>query len=344
MFELKPRQLPASGAAAKQQQPAQQNGPQSLQQIGQKNAPAPAADDSDDEEFEQRLGSATQGHALGGGDGEKEDETEQQQLPMEGPPRPSRLANGSSNVGGGAVIGQQQRTKATAEAEKPRILVDRPLIDYGTDSEEGEAEEASQEDDGGVGKRALPVDFFGLTSAPVKRPRFGEGLPMEEGEEPPIFIDDVAPGPARPSMPLPDQSMEQDDGQMLVGPSNATPIRSITDQEAGRIIYERDLAPFGVSSTMASCAVSDMIDVSVDAALGPDIRQNLLRNLDNKKMAQIALGPLPKLKKNEADRLAKRKHQITHLATVAVSREEQLQEKWAEGKQNKKMSRQKYGF
>jgi hypothetical protein len=28
----------------------------------------------------------------------------------------------------------------------------------------------------------------------------------------------------------------------------------------------------------------------------------------------------------------------------AITREEELQEKWAEGKQTKKMSRQKYGF
>ena len=55
-------------------------------------------------------------------------------------------------------------------------------------------------------------------------------------------------------------------------------------QEATKLIYERELAPFGVSSVLADDAVSGIIDVSVDAALGPNVRENLLRNLNNKQM------------------------------------------------------------
>jgi hypothetical protein len=78
--------------------------------------------------------------------------------------------------------------------------------------------------------------------------------------------------------------------------------------------------------------------------IGPNVRETLLRNLNSKVMAQIAAAPLPNLKKSEKDRTAKQKHQITHLAQLAVAREEQLQEKWAESRAKKVTTKKKYGF
>ena len=50
--------------------------------------------------------------------------------------------------------------------------------------------------------------------------------------------------------------------------------------------------------------------------LGPNVRENLLKNLNNKSLARVATGPLPKTKKDPKQKLSKMKHQITHLATV----------------------------
>jgi hypothetical protein len=50
------------------------------------------------------------------------------------------------------------------------------------------------------------------------------------------------------------------------------------------MIYEKEMVPFGLSTVHANDAVSGIIDVSVDAALGPNVHQNLLRNLNNKQM------------------------------------------------------------
>lgn len=48
--------------------------------------------------------------------------------------------------------------------------------------------------------------------------------------------------------------------------------------------------------------------------------------------------------KTTGDRLSKQKHQITHLAKLAVARESQLQEKWADSKAKKRATANKYGF
>jgi hypothetical protein len=84
--------------------------------------------------------------------------------------------------------------------------------------------------------------------------------------------------------------------------------------------------------------------MSILKALGSNVRETLLKNLNTKVMAQVGTGPLPKIKRDPQDRMAKRKHQITHLATLAVAREEQLQEKWADNRAKKRASSQKYGF
>ncbi|KAL3113925.1 hypothetical protein niasHT_017875 [Heterodera trifolii] len=231
-------------------------------------------------------------------------------------------------------FGEQNAQKQIAKSVA-QITLNRPLgIDYGdSDSSEDEAND-SKETDGEKDSRAK--DFFGLLStSPVeKRAKMDDQFDAE----PQLFIEDVEPGPSRPP------------NHQIVGmgraEGNEGPIknvRAISDEQAHRLIYERELAPFGANPMIAQDAVSQMLDVSVDNALGPNVRENLLKNLSGKQLAQLPLAPLPKMKKSDSDKLAKRKHQITHLATVAVSREEQLKDKWADSKQTKKMSRQKLG-
>uniref|UniRef100_A0A915E586 Uncharacterized protein n=1 Tax=Ditylenchus dipsaci TaxID=166011 RepID=A0A915E586_9BILA len=89
------------------------------------------------------------------------------------------------------------------------------------------------------------------------------------------------------------------------------------------------------SGTITDNIASEMI-YKKEQGSWPHVQENLLKNLNNKVMAQVSIGPLPKVKKDPKDRLSKRKHQITHLAGLAVAREEQLQEQWAENRQKKK--------
>lgn len=78
--------------------------------------------------------------------------------------------------------------------------------------------------------------------------------------------------------------------------------------------------------------------------LGPNVRETLLKNLNNKAMAHASALSLPSVKKGPQDKLAKQKHQITHLAQLAIAREEELREKWADDKHKRVSTAKKYGF
>jgi len=149
-------------------------------------------------------------------------------------------------------------------------------------------------------------------------------------------VDDPFVGPSRP-FSKPEHIVDE---AQLAG----NKLKTISDEMASKIIYERDLAGFGISEMAASRIAENIVDVSVDNTLGPNVRETLLKNLNTRVMAQVATGPLPQVKRDPKDKLAKRKHQITHLAALAVAREEELQDKWAESKARKKASSQKYGF
>jgi hypothetical protein len=41
---------------------------------------------------------------------------------------------------------------------------------------------------------------------------------------------------------------------------------------------------------------------------------------------------------------SKRTHHVTYLAKVALERDQELRDSWAQGKFNRKMAREKYGF
>ncbi|KAI1733112.1 mitotic checkpoint regulator, MAD2B-interacting domain-containing protein [Ditylenchus destructor] len=219
-----------------------------------------------------------------------------------------------------------QVKSSTSQTAAPIKKPIQSLVNYGSSGSDSEEEEAEQSD--------TETDFFGIKAAKQQK---------LDTEEPALYenLQDVEFGPAPP----PNRSNNFDyptiDDQDDVQPTSS---RVISDETAQRLIYEKELAPFGISSITAREAVDNIIDVSVDKALGPNIQGNILKSMNTKVVAQIAVGPLPKVKRDPKDKMAKRKHQITHLAGLAVAREEQLQEKWAENRQKKKQSSQKYGF
>jgi len=162
--------------------------------------------------------------------------------------------------------------------------------------------------------------------------------------------DDVEPGPSRAlesgaqALSSPWEEPEDWDPRKFVGkPKGAGLSKIISDKQAKQLIYKNEMAPFGLSPMAAAHVLDNMIDVNVDQVIGPNVRENILKSLNTKVMAQTAMGPLPQVK-DEKSRLSKQKHQITHLAGIAVAREEQLQEQWAESRAKKKQSAKKYGF
>ncbi|KAI6211959.1 hypothetical protein M3Y96_00489700 [Aphelenchoides besseyi] len=178
-------------------------------------------------------------------------------------------------------------------------------------------------------------DFFGFTSSKIEPQAVSSGSSSIPYFAPHARIYAEAPGPARP------RPVESSDDSELMG---AVLAKKIDDERAQRMIYDKELAPWGQSDAKARDAVMNIRDVSVDDQLGPDVQQTLLRNLNNRAMAQLATGSMPNAKKTPQDKLAKQKHQITHLARVAVAREEQLLEQWANSKQKKKEAAKRYGF
>ncbi|VDM22000.1 unnamed protein product [Wuchereria bancrofti] len=120
----------------------------------------------------------------------------------------------------------------------------------------------------------------------------------------------------------------------------------IDDSQALCMIYSRDIAHLGGTVSNAAKAVENIVDVSVDKVLGPNVRSTLLKNLHNKSLAEATLSHLANIPKSKdtVSMLARRKHQITYLASVAVAREEQLAEQWSVNRHNKRTSARKYGF
>ncbi|CAI4225927.1 unnamed protein product [Auanema sp. JU1783] len=177
------------------------------------------------------------------------------------------------------------------------------------------------------------IDFFGLSSQP----------------EPKIFKTDVdVPlvgssgldsniGPARPTVndqvPDDEEYPEYDD----VGPSKV-----ISNEQAVKLLSRDETIQFMERRSLTDIA-SNLLEVRVDDALGPNVKQNLLKSITKKAIVKDTMAPLPKAK-GPVDPNARKKNQITYLANLAVDREEALQEQWSESKQMKRMTRQKYGF
>ncbi|KAM3726966.1 Proline-rich protein PRCC [Dirofilaria immitis] len=121
---------------------------------------------------------------------------------------------------------------------------------------------------------------------------------------------------------------------------------AIDNNQALCMIYSRDVAHLGGTVSNAAKAVENMVDVNVDKVLGPNVHATLLKNLHNKSLAEATLSHLANMPKSKESisMVARRKHQITYLASVAVAREEQLAEQWSVNRHNKRTSARKYGF
>uniref|UniRef100_A0A0N5ALA1 Rubis-subs-bind domain-containing protein n=1 Tax=Syphacia muris TaxID=451379 RepID=A0A0N5ALA1_9BILA len=165
------------------------------------------------------------------------------------------------------------------------------------------------------------IDFFGLNS--VETTETTESVPETK-----IFT--TSYGPERPKQELDIVC------NLTLNYANVALFKYdfFSHFEAARLIYSNDIALYGGTERDASATVDNIVDVSVDQVLGPNIRANLLKNLHNKSLAEA----------DAKDIVARRKHQITYLATVAVAREEQLAEQWSQNRHAKRMSAQKYGF
>jgi hypothetical protein len=76
------------------------------------------------------------------------------------------------------------------------------------------------------------------------------------------------------------------------------------------------------------------------------VQETLLRNLNKKMVVKSSSISLPKLENGSRNRLAKRKQHITHLAQVAVSRneQEQLRDQWADNREKRISSAKRYGL
>uniref|UniRef100_A0A7E4VNW4 Proline-rich protein PRCC n=1 Tax=Panagrellus redivivus TaxID=6233 RepID=A0A7E4VNW4_PANRE len=181
-------------------------------------------------------------------------------------------------------------------------------------------------------------DLFGLGS--VKKQGLIDPSKLQKTDAAPaLFLMDEDIGPARPVPVAVQQEPQQSDAN----------IKHLTDDDAKKLVYRYELQHTGASNIIANDCVSGMVDVNVDNTLGPNIRENLLKNLDHRKMATVfpanSEGKVdPKAKKGPANKLAKMKNQVTHLAGIAVAREEELQEQWAKNRETKTAAKRKYGF
>ncbi|CAD6196712.1 unnamed protein product [Caenorhabditis auriculariae] len=202
-----------------------------------------------------------------------------------------------------------------------------------------------------------------ITSRPV--PSLVQAGSDDSDDEPADFFGLSSSGPSRVEQPIEIPALPINGSMDLVGPSRPTQEELhpsqlynhvdmpeeeyvprggvISDEGAHRLImqYARDIGP-GEDRSYNDMA-ANLVDVKVDDALGSDIKATVLKNLTHHAFMKSTQEPLPQ-PPGMTNQLARRKHQITYLANLAVSREEQLQEQWAQQKQTKRMGRAKYGF
>lgn len=195
----------------------------------------------------------------------------------------------------------------------------------------------SDDDDDG------PTDFFGFSSAPTRKE---SEIPSEIPYMTMNSSMDVV-GPSRPDEGMDPRQMyempeEEEDVQEGPSASNAWLHRKINDEQAHKLLmrFSHDIGQEERRSINEMA--NSIVDVNVDDALGPDVKTNIIKNLGHRAFVEATSAPLPQVQTQ--GQMSRRKHQITYLASLAVSREEQLKDQWADQKQSKRMARQKYGF
>lgn len=199
------------------------------------------------------------------------------------------------------------------------------------------AEESDDDDDG-------PTDFFGFSSTPARK--------VEEAVDIPFMAINSSMDVVGPSRP--NEEDEMDPSQMYQMPeydepghdgpssSEAWLHRKITDEQAHKLLmrFSHDIG--SEERRSINEMASSIVDVNVDDALGPDVKTNIIKNLGHRAFVEATSAPIPQVQTQ--GQTSRRKHQITYLASLAVAREEQLKDQWADQKQSKRMARQKYGF
>ncbi|CAL2040828.1 unnamed protein product [Caenorhabditis brenneri] len=201
------------------------------------------------------------------------------------------------------------------------------------------AEESDDDDD-------EPTDFFGFSLAPTpKVEKAASDIPFMAMNS---SMDIV--GPSRPNEEDeidPSQMYqipEDEEGQQSQGPSSSEAWlhRKITDEQAHKLLmrFSHDIG--SEERRSINEMANSIVDVNVDDALGPDVKTNIIKNLGHRAFVEATSAPIPQVQTQ--GQTSRRKHQITYLASLAVAREEQLKDQWAEQKQSKRMARQKYGF
>uniref|UniRef100_A0A0R3S2F4 Proline-rich protein PRCC n=1 Tax=Elaeophora elaphi TaxID=1147741 RepID=A0A0R3S2F4_9BILA len=228
---------------------------------------------------------------------------------------------------------------STGNAKMPEVLTVEKTSNE-TKSVEEECDDASDEDDSS--------DFFGLKT--VNDPPLVSNIAtvsgISSGKEPEqaeLTADVKVENNVSAFFSHPGTTADCYDTS-----SSTTLSGAIDDNQALRMIYSRDVAHLGGTISNAAEAMGSMIDVSVDkvAVLGPNVHATLLKNLHNKSLAEATLSHLANVPKSKdiGNVVARRKHQITYLASIAVAREEQLAEQWSVNRHNKRTSARKYGF
>jgi len=239
----------------------------------------------------------------------------------------------------------QPKLKANNATLKPSVILLRQSVSKQKKNTERPVKHeakfiATADSDEDEDAAATTGDFFGLSRAAEPAvtttlgASYGPMKPNFDVEEQEISGDHLHPSQM--------YNMANEDMDNHLQPSKVKGV--ITDEQAHKMIVKHELAPWGFHDGAATAAVSEMIDVSVDETLGPNIRENILKSLGHKAPPTSSFAlPGPKTKET-VDVNAKRKHQITYLAKMAVAREEQLQEQWSQQRQTKRMASQKYGF
>uniref|UniRef100_A0A0N5C8L4 Proline-rich protein PRCC n=1 Tax=Strongyloides papillosus TaxID=174720 RepID=A0A0N5C8L4_STREA len=215
--------------------------------------------------------------------------------------------------------------KGSSLAFAPRKIMKKPEpknIEHDVVENVGSIEEDSKE----------YTDMFGI-SYDLPSSSDVESEPKPDLE---IFIDNNISGPSRPMSNIIKNELEKEH-ESDFGPG------TITKEQANELIYKHELAQWGISREAAGRVETNITDVNVDSALGPNVESTIRANMHYGNAALI-LNQGKTNSKNGINKLAKQKHQITYLADLAMKNDEKLREQWANNKSKRKLAAQRYGF
>uniref|UniRef100_A0A0N4Z1S5 Proline-rich protein PRCC n=1 Tax=Parastrongyloides trichosuri TaxID=131310 RepID=A0A0N4Z1S5_PARTI len=204
--------------------------------------------------------------------------------------------------------------------KEKEIKVVEPIIEV----DEEEAEDMND----------VNIDIFGM-SGPID-------VPYEEIDTKPIYeiyYDNNIPGPSRPMPTILENDIEVEEEEQ-----NNTGEGCISKERANDLIYKYELAQWGISREAASRMATNIKDVNVDAAIGPNVESTIRANMNYGNAALTLNTNKANNKDGKTNKLAKQKHQITYLADLAVKNEDHLKEQWGNNKSKRRLAAQRYGF